>query len=446
MARPGRSQVASQAFACPACGAPVAATLPTTRTITCPSCRAVADLSHGIGARIEHWRQRGNAPQPLLPLQSTGRFDGVAWTVVGFQRRTTTIDGETFRWDEYLLHEPMRGFRFLVNDDGHWSWVEVLQQAVTRTRDARQRGVVMKGGRRFDQFARYESEASWILGEFYWRITANDRSRHEDYIAPPAMLSCEITDNEITWSEGRYLTPAEVTQAFGLKKPLPVPKSLGTIQPVPRSWRRAHALMAILVLAALVVLQAVLWLRGSDVELALPQVVRAGDPGYQDTLVEIVGTREANLVIRAGANVSNQSVDLDVEVASRAAGPGQGPPAASAPRQWSASAGLAFYEGRDSDGYWSEGDRVERVVFKLRPGPYLVRVRAGPVEPPAPGATMQVTYTISQRSRPTWLPFFVALGVLLVLNAVGVLGTPDPENERWADSDFGTRPGRAAST
>jgi len=38
-----------------------------------------------------------------------------------------------------------------------------------------------------------------------------------DYVAPPLMLSSESSANEIIWSRGRYVTPAEVAAAFALK-------------------------------------------------------------------------------------------------------------------------------------------------------------------------------------------------------------------------------------
>ena len=437
--------MATEAFACPACGAPVNVSLPTTKSLTCPACQVVLDLSQGTGERIAHWQQQGKAPKPLLRLQSIGRFDNVAWTVVGYQRRSTKVDGQVFRWSEYLLHEPMHGFRFLVHDRGHWSWVTVLQRSITRIRDARNRGVVMVDSQRFDQFSSYESKADWVMGEFYWQIQAGDTSSHEDYIAPPRMLSCEMTANEITWSEGRYLTPAEVGQAFGLKKPPDEPKGLGTIQPAPPSMRRAYLIMALVVMLALVLVQGVLWYRGANLELLTSRTVQAGELAWQDHLIDVQGSHDANLVIQARAPVTNQSVDFDVEVASRNPAPSLAGGAVE-PQRWSGSMDLAFYEGRDSDGYWSEGSRSDRVVFKVPPGPYLVRIRAGQPVPSADQRSLAVNYSIAQRSRPGWLMFILGLIVLGIINLIGVFGSRSPEHERWADSDYGTRPGRAAMT
>jgi len=52
-------------------------------------------------------------------------FDGVEYACIGFVRRK---DWEGYSWQEYLLFNPFAGFRWLVTYDGHWSWVEVLQE------------------------------------------------------------------------------------------------------------------------------------------------------------------------------------------------------------------------------------------------------------------------------------------------------------------------------
>jgi hypothetical protein len=73
-----------------------------------------------------------------------------------------------------------------------------------------------------------------VLGEFYWLVEEGERVVAEDYIAPPAMLSCETSRTEQSWSLSTYLTPREVRAAFGQPGlPLPGATGVGANQPYP---------------------------------------------------------------------------------------------------------------------------------------------------------------------------------------------------------------------
>ena len=37
--------------------------------------------------------------------------------------RSVEFEGVRYFWQEYLLYNPMTGFRWLVESDGHWSYV-----------------------------------------------------------------------------------------------------------------------------------------------------------------------------------------------------------------------------------------------------------------------------------------------------------------------------------
>ena len=92
-------------------------------------------------------------------------------------------------------------------------------------------------------------------------------------------------DDALTVAGAHDQVPAEVGQAFGLKKPPDEPKGLGTIQPAPPSMRRAYLIMALVVMLALVLVQGVLWYRGANLELLTSRTVQAGELAWQDHLV-----------------------------------------------------------------------------------------------------------------------------------------------------------------
>ncbi|MET0507441.1 MAG: DUF4178 domain-containing protein [Burkholderiaceae bacterium] len=421
--------VATEPFSCPACGAPVQASLSSTRAITCAACASVIDLSAGVGGRLEFVRQAARV-KPTIAVGSTGRLDGTTWTVVGFQRRRGEVDDESFEWDEYLLHESNQGFRFLIHDRGHWSFAQVLQRHVATRQGPGLRPVAVLDGVEFDHFAGYRAGVGYVEGEFYWQVRQGDTTVNAEFVAPPRGLSRETSGDEVTWTEARYLPSEEVARAFGLKQ-LDPPIGFGMLQPLSADrWRSRYGAMALAVIGALIALQVVLFATGSQRRVVAERPLNLSDPLGAEHLVDIDGTREANLVVETEGSVRNDWYEFEVEVADRNR-PGE-------VRQ--ASQEIAYYEGTDADGAWTEGGTRERLVFKLPPGQYLVRV-SGQRNPESRQQTV-ASYSISRSTRPSWLPFWIGLGFLLVFNLVGYFGSPDPEARRWSDSLYGRAPAK----
>ncbi len=64
----------------------------------------------------------------------------------------------------------------------------------------------------------YTGEVTYVLGEFYWRLSRHERTFNTDYIAGSKRLNREQTGSgdtqEIVWSAGETLTADEVIKAF----------------------------------------------------------------------------------------------------------------------------------------------------------------------------------------------------------------------------------------
>jgi hypothetical protein len=207
----------SRSLACPSCGAALLPRLDGSRSIVCGQCRAVVDLSGGPGADLAHFAQAGRgAAQPLLPLGTTGRLalagrPAEDWQVVGFMVRREESDDEPSSWTEYLLYRRARGFAFLVNSDEGWSWVTTITGVPV------QRGRMAQWeGRSYQQKYSYGAVTTHVLGEFYWPVKRDQRSRNTDYASGRHRLNREEADGEITWSAGETLDGAVVARAFGL--------------------------------------------------------------------------------------------------------------------------------------------------------------------------------------------------------------------------------------
>jgi len=122
---------------------------------------------------------------------------------------------EAEAWREYLLYNRQEGFAFLVDTNEGWSVVRVL----TGVPEVRGQSATWYG----TTYARrwtYASETTYVLGEFYWKVEAHQRTQHEDYEGSAsghrAFLSKESTASETTWSAGESIPAPMVAQVFGL--------------------------------------------------------------------------------------------------------------------------------------------------------------------------------------------------------------------------------------
>jgi Domain of unknown function (DUF4178) len=122
---------------------------------------------------------------------------------------------EAEAWREYLLYNRAEGFAFLVDTNEGWSVARVLTGAPTVSGNA-----ATWYGLVYSRRWTYTSQTTYVLGEFYWRVEAEQQTRHEDYEASAsghrAFLSKESTPGETTWSAGESIPATMVASAFGL--------------------------------------------------------------------------------------------------------------------------------------------------------------------------------------------------------------------------------------
>lgn len=217
---------------CPQCGGQLVLRAPDQALrVTCPSCNSLLDADQGKLSYLKTLKS-SKRYKPAIPLGSEGELFGKKYTVIGFMRRYAVWEGKTFPWQEYLLYEPSVGFRWLVRNDSHWSFVEPAKPPLPS-------GVLNSytyEGENFRIYDRGKAYVQYVLGEFYWQVEVGEKVRTADYIAPPRMLSFEWSktdkSEELNVSVGTYLTVDEVKQAFKLKR-LGRPWSVGVIQPGP---------------------------------------------------------------------------------------------------------------------------------------------------------------------------------------------------------------------
>lgn len=246
---------------CPQCGGPLELRAPDqTQRVVCQHCHALLDAAQGKLAYLETLEL--GKKEFLIAIGSVGRLKDVEFTVIGAMQRSVTYEGTDYYWSEYLLYQPRVGFRWLVESDHHWSFVEPVSPG-----DVEEGGQSATfNGRTFKLFQQATATVRYVIGEFYWKVALGETAYSRDFIAPPQMLSIEhsvvldtahptqrrkrradsppalpgveeggvatesaavsATSAEVNYSLGAYVPHEELEKAFGLMA-------------LPRGWKVA---------------------------------------------------------------------------------------------------------------------------------------------------------------------------------------------------------------
>lgn len=418
-ATPAR-KVKAQALSCPSCGGAITLHDEAIRGVACPSCLTVLKADDGRLAILQK-AQAAKRIEPKLPLGSVGRFGGVEWTVIGFQERAVTAEGIAYPWQEYLLHHPDQGFRWLVDSSGHWSWVTPLAKRPTY-RDGSP--TLRFEGDEFVRYAAGKAVTRYVVGEFNWRVEVGEEWDTLDLVAPPRMLSRERGEGETSWSLGDYLPVEELAAAFGIQRPLPAPRGVGANQPNPRREPHRRTCRRFWLFAAVaVVMQLGWWLFGSRT-LVEQRVL------YSHEREESVVTPSfridrplRTLALNHDTNLSNNWVGLGITLVEKQSG-----------RAWAAGTELSYWHGSDGGESWSEGSASRELLFRDIPAGeyYFVIDPEMSDENRAP-----VVDTLRAVGNP--VPWSNAILLLLFLAAFPLLSrlrVASFEGSRWSDADF----------
>lgn len=420
-----RGRVTATALNCANCGGPLDLKVPEqAERIYCPNCGSGHDLTAGklqyLGAA-----KKKKKVVPVVPLGARGTIDGDEYVVAGFMERAVHFDRDYF-WTEYLLHNPQKGYRWLVHSDDHWSFVTPLRPG--EVGDWSPTGVAKSihyNGKNFKLFQDATARVTYVLGEFYWKVAVGEKADTADYIAPPFGISKEVTQSgarEINYSHSRYMTRREVQEAFDLKRDLPRPAGIGPTQPFPGpNLIGPFVVLLALLLVTTVVLQMskshrTLLDQTYDVS-ALPAGEEPGRVFFTDPF-EVSG--RDNVMVEASANVDNEWLYVEGDLVNTLT------------NTYSEFAmPIEYYHGVDQGESWSEGDRDKRIFFS-RPekGSYALRIGVQWQDGRTP-PSLRLTVVEGVFRWPYLIVAFLLVGVPGILALLRFINW---EKERWKDS------------
>jgi hypothetical protein len=415
-----------KSFHCPGCGAPVVIRgFGTTLSVVCGNCHSVLDAKDPNFAVLQRFQVAENI-QPLIPLGTRGKVRGEPYEAIGFQVRTITVEGVNYSWDEYLLFNPYKGYRYLTQYQGHWNDVTVLR-VLPEVDTSGARPVAKAFGEKFRHFQSSEARTTYVLGEFPWQVrVGDDVTACNDFVSPPRILSSETTGSETTWSLGEYITGRQVWQAFQLPGSPPAPVGVYENQPSPYGGNLKEVwLVCALFLAALVGLALFFtaFARNEDVfSSSYHFAPHAGaEASFVTDFFELKG-RTSNVQLSTRTDLSNNWAYFNYALINADTG-----------QAYDFGREVSYYYGRDSDGDWSEGGQKDTAVVPAVPsGRYYLRV-----EPEMDANAAGVGYDISvRRDVPSMSYFLIAALLLLVPPIFLAFRSMGFEQARWRESDY----------
>ena len=410
---------------CPNCGA--ALTLrgfSHTLSIICPQCLSVLDAKHPTLQILQKVQGVERRVVLKIPLGKRGKWRGIEYEIVGFQQRTITVDGMHYSWAEYLLFNPYHGFRYLTEYNNHWNDVRTLRSRPFVDNSARP--VTWLRGVHYKHFQTANAVTTFVLGEFPWRARLGDNAKVADFIAPPLMLSAEITPSETVWSTGEYTRGEEVWKAFQLPGRAPSPIGIFSNQPNPRrpGLQNMWLLFGILFFVAVTAyLGTSMFARNEEVfrQRYLFAPNRPGEASYVTRPFELKGG-PSNVEVEVRTDLSNNWAYFGMALINDETGDA-----------YDFGREVSYYFGRDSDGSWTEGSSGDTAYLPSIPaGRYYLRV-----EPEmAPGA-QSMNYELRITRDVPRVTFFALAALFLLIPPVwSTIRVYSFEHARWQESDY----------
>jgi hypothetical protein len=426
---PARPPVTVRSVNCPNCGAATAVrTFGHAVNVVCQNCRSILDAKDA-GVTILQKYKEAVPIEPLIPLGTRGTIRDVPYEVVGFQVRQIMVDHIAYRWREYLLFNPYRGFRYLTEYAGHWNLVSTLRSLPDGDHMPGNSGSRTVGPVNYRHFQTAVATTVFVLGEFPWQVRVGDKATAVDYVAPPRMLSAEVTaDKEVTWSLGEYVSGADVWKWLGLPGDPPAAEGIFADQPSPydgqprRMWREAILLLMIATVVWIAHMVSASEKHAFDRSFAYdPRSVQ--DASLVTPTFELDG-RPSAVRVETSTDLENQWMGIGYALVNDDTG-----------QSFEFAREVSYYHGVEDGESWSEGSRSDRVTLPhIPPGHYFLRI-----EPEGERVGRPVRYRVTViRDVPTALWFLAAVVLVIVPPIRTSMRAGAFEGRRWQESDHGS--------
>ncbi|MEQ1920673.1 MAG: DUF4178 domain-containing protein, partial [Elusimicrobiota bacterium] len=244
---------------CPKCKAPLESHEVVAGVVVnnCPACfgvlYAVLDLAVPLKL-IGAAPARSDCPKCRRPMETATAYDGklevdrcagcaVLWFDAGeiqILRKLSGVENLAGKPADAEAEAPPAAIaaapssKKQTTDDAPAKAVVPPEMSGAKNPDEDRAPTVTLDGRTYQHFQTSVPVTTSVLGEFPWVAKIGDSARMRDFIAPPFLLSQEVTSTEAVWSVGEYLEPEEVWAAFAL--PGAPSAKIGVAAAQPNPW------------------------------------------------------------------------------------------------------------------------------------------------------------------------------------------------------------------
>ncbi len=431
--KPFRDEAKTEPVQCPACGGPITLKgFGAVEQVACPYCGSelAPEDSGALQIMQQVARQRR---QSMIPLQARGTLEGQEWEVLGIIWRECTVDGVNYPWQEFLLYQPYKGYRWLIYQmsDHHWQFGATLDGAPRANAGGFSHKSVEFKKKSFRHFQTVVARVTYVEGEFPWQVHVGDHAVAHEYVAPPIGISVEESSTpdggaDVVFTGTKHIDAREVWKGFKLPGSPPRRRGIGSIVPNPHRQQMASYWIAFAVLLIAWIGVSVLYAGGRDNKVvfasndlgaeAITQEIEIGEAGETTTLQIDVSSQVSN----SWAYVEILLIRQDKEEA--------------------VGTGLTAEEWHGVSGgeSWREGDASPSVTLGgVEGGKYLLQIStqsgdaAGKALASPPRTSVRLTEDVVL-TRYMILPFFV----LLAFPIINFFRSALFEGRRWGNSDY----------
>lgn len=430
---------AMTAARCTNCNGPLELKAPdATKRVGCPYCGALLDVQYGT---LSFLQLLDKPPyDPVIPLGAKGRLheptdekptgEPPEWTCLAFLIRSTTVEGTRYPWEEYLLWNHARGFRWLMNSNGHWTWLKPIPagEVALAFRQARHAGKSYRG------YQTVFATTEYVVGECYWTVSVGETAQASEFIEPPRSINLDLTDNEATFTLGQMVEGEVLEKAFKLKTKLLPPTGIAPAQENPYAKKASEAWMWSGLWAALLLVLMLAFAFTGSTETYLNQAFTVtpgaapGSPDSQQFSEPFVVKTSVPLEVTVDApGLSNNWLGVSVDLVNEKTN-----------EVISVYAEPSYYSGYTDGESWSEGSKSEsKTTDVVDQGTYVLRVT--PSFEPGRAETYQVKVQADDGPG-ACCPLFIF--VLLLLGPIYYsLRSNGFETAKWNDAVFQSAPG-----
>jgi len=451
-------------FDCPHCHHPITIFDPDgSEYVVCPSCQSYCRFIASGHLQVQQ-PVSPIAETPLLPLGKEGILKGNTYKVIAYMEKKES--GTNYEWKEYMLYSYTKGYAFLAEYGGQWSFIAGTQHYPELANAVFDDGAASLDGVEYQQYNLYSPVISALIGEFDWDAY-EERVSTREFINPPFMLVREknkTNERVIDWYFGEYIEPQEIADAFAIDiGAFPDMVDIGANQPNPHKKRYQQSLkLSITALIIMVLLQVLLiifrpsqLIIDKSVPLALPPAAKQDsvkqDSVKQDSAKKDTGVNAtANLYSQPVTNGNFEYQSLRTSSFTINNGPAPVNIDLSAPvdnnwfeatlelvnekdnQTWVISKEIDYYHGYDDGDSWSEGSTSESVlVDDIPPGKYHINIYPYAGTQSVDHMDIKVTANII-----LWQNLLITLLILALYPLACWYFQRQFEVNRWMNSDY----------